>query len=194
VVWLKKNDFYFNDFIINMKNNKIPCSNISTETYTGKEQSPKRFGLSAEGFEINYEREGYDKQIWSVQLKNSRKVWVRNCNRVNIITHEEPIITNYNTPQLIEEKSSDDTQEKDTNESITVTVNQPNDNSVNSEKPEKKKTDYNIFIKYYLDKLKAENKDNKTTNKVLFNIATEEWARLKKNPDELKKIMSSIKK
>jgi len=177
-----------------MKNNKIPCSNISTETYTEKEQSPKRFGLSAEGFEINYEREGYDKQIWSVQLKNGRKVWVRNCNRVNIITHEEPIITNYNTPQLIEEKSSDDTQEKDTNESITVTANQPNDNSVNSEKPEKKKTDYNIFIKYYLDKLKAENKDNKTTNKVLFNIATEEWARLKKNPDELKKIMSSIKK
>ena len=185
VIWLKKNDFYFNDFIINMKNNKIPCSNISTETYTGKEQSPKRFGLSAEGFEINYEKEGYDKQIWSVQLKNGRKVWVRNCNRVNIITHEEPIITNYNTPQLIEEKSSD---EKDTNESIIVTTNQPNNNS------EKKKTDYNIFIKYYLDKLKAENKDNKTTNKVLFNIATEEWARLKKNQDELKKIMSSIKK
>lgn len=185
VIWLKKNDFYFNDFIINMKNNKIPCSNISTETYTGKEQSPKRFGLSAEGFEINYEKEGYDKQIWSVQLKNGRKVWVRNCNRVNIITHEEPIITNYNTPQLIEEKSSD---EKDTNDSIIVTTNQPNNNS------EKKKTDYNIFIKYYLDKLKAENKDNKTTNKVLFNIATEEWARLKKNPDELKKIMLSIKK
>ena len=140
VIWLKKNDFYFNDFIINMKNNKIPCSNISTETYTGKEQSPKRFGLSAEGFEINYEKEGYDKQIWSVQLKNGRKVWVRNCNRVNIITHEEPIITNYNTPQLIEEKSSD---EKDTNDSIIVTTNQPNNNS------EKKKTDYNIFIKYY---------------------------------------------
>lgn len=179
-----------------MKNNKIPCSNISTETYTGKEQSPKRFGLSAEGFDINYEREGYDKQIWSVQLKNGRKVWVRNCNRVNI-TYEEPIITNYNNiPQLIEEKTSDDTQVKELNitESIIVTANTPNDNSVNSEKIEKKKTDYNIFIKYYLEKLKAENKDNKIANKVLFNTATEEWARLKKNPDELKKIMSSIKK
>jgi hypothetical protein len=81
-----------------MKNNKIPCSNISTETYTGKEQSPKRFGLSAEGFEINYEKEGFDKQIWSVQIKNNRKVWVRNCNRVNI-THEEPVIT-YGKPIL----------------------------------------------------------------------------------------------
>ena len=41
--------------IITMKNTKIPCSNVSTESYTGKEQSPKRFGLSAEGFDINFE-------------------------------------------------------------------------------------------------------------------------------------------
>jgi hypothetical protein len=164
-----------------MKNNKIPCSNISTETYTGKEQSPKRFGLSAEGFEINYEKEGYDKQIWSVQLKNNRKVWVRNCNRVNI-THEEPIITNYNMPQLIEEQPN---EEKEKSEEHIID---------NPTKPEKKKTDYNIFIKYYLDKLKAENKDNKITNKTLFSAATEEWARLKKNPEELKKLMLDIKK
>jgi hypothetical protein len=195
VVWLKKNDFYFYNFIIvtNMKNNKIPCSNISTETYTGKEQSPKRFGLSAEGFEINYEKEGYDKQIWSVQLKNNRKVWVRNSNRVNI-THEEPIINNHNIPQLVEENTSDvvEEKEKETNETTETTIVH-NDNSVTTAKTEKKKTDYNIFIKYYLDKLKAENKD-KTTNKVLFSVATEEWARLKKNPDELKKIMATIKK
>ena len=174
-----------------MKNNKIPCSNISTETYTGKEQSPKRFGLSAEGFEINYEKEGHDKQIWSVQLKNNRKVWVRNSNRVNI-THEEPIINNHNTPQLVEEHTSDIVEEK-VNEITETSTTVHNDNSVTTVKAEKKKTDYNIFIKYYLDKLKADNKD-KTTNKVLFSVATEEWARLKKNPDELKKIMATIKK
>jgi len=192
VVWLKKNDFYFYNFIIviNMKNNKNPCTNISTETYTGKEQSPKRFGLSAEGFEINYEKEGYDKQIWSVQLKNNRKVWVRNSNRVNI-THEEPIINSHSTPQLVEENTCEEKEKE--NETTEPPAIVHNDNSVATVKNEKKKTDYNIFIKYYLDKLKADNKD-KTTNKVLFNLATDEWARLKKNPDELKKIMASIKK
>ena len=192
MVWLKKNDFYFYNFIIviNMKNNKNPCTNISTETYTGKEQSPKRFGLSAEGFEINYEKEGYDKQIWSVQLKNNRKVWVRNSNRVNI-THEEPIINSHSTPQLVEENTCEEKEKE--NETTEPPAIVHNDNSVATVKNEKKKTDYNIFIKYYLDKLKADNKD-KTTNKVLFNLATDEWARLKKNPDELKKIMASIKK
>jgi len=192
VVWLKKNDFYFYNFIIviNMKNNKNPCTNISTETYTGKEQSPKRFGLSAEGFEINYEKEGYDKQIWSVQLKNNRKVWVRNSNRVNI-THEEPIINSHSTPQLVEENTCEEKEKE--NETTEPPAIVHNDNSVATVKNEKKKTDYNIFIKYYLDKLKADNKD-KTTNKVLFNLATDEWARLKKNPDELKKIMATIKK
>jgi hypothetical protein len=192
VVWLKKNDFYFYNFIIviNMKNNKNPCTNISTETYTGKEQSPKRFGLSAEGFEINYEKEGYDKQIWSVQLKNNRKVWVRNSNRVNI-THEEPIINSHSTPQLVEDNTCEEKEKE--NETTEPPAIVHNDNSVATVKNEKKKTDYNIFIKYYLDKLKADNKD-KTTNKVLFNLATDEWARLKKNPDELKKIMATIKK
>ena len=192
MVWLKKNDFYFYNFIIviNMKNNKNPCTNISTETYTGKEQSPKRFGLSAEGFEINYEKEGYDKQIWSVQLKNNRKVWVRNSNRVNI-THEEPIINSHSTPQLVEENTCEEKEKE--NETTEPPAIVHNDNSVATVKNEKKKTDYNIFIKYYLDKLKADNKD-KTTNKVLFNLATDEWARLKKNPDELKKIMATIKK
>jgi hypothetical protein len=173
-----------------MKNNKNPCTNISTETYTGKEQSPKRFGLSAEGFEINYEKEGYDKQIWSVQLKNNRKVWVRNSNRVNI-THEEPIINSHSTPQLVEENTCEEKEKE--NETTEPPAIVHNDNSVATVKNEKKKTDYNIFIKYYLDKLKADNKD-KTTNKVLFNLATDEWARLKKNPDELKKIMATIKK
>ena len=75
-----------------IKNNKQPCNNVSTETYTGKEQSPKRFGLSAEGYDLNFEKEGYDGKIWIVQIKNNRKVWVRK-NIITKITHEEPLIT-----------------------------------------------------------------------------------------------------
>jgi hypothetical protein len=157
-----------------MKNTKSPCVNISTESYTGKEQSPKRFGLSAEGFDINYEKEGYDKLIWSVQYKNNRKVWVRKIN-ISKITHEEPVLTSLPKPPiLIDTKNIDD---------INININ----------KEEKKKTDYNLFIKYYLDKLKADNKD-KTPAKILFQSATQEWNRLKKSPDELKKIMDIIKK
>ena len=68
-----------------MKNSKSPCINVSTESYTGKEQSPKRFGLSAEGYDVGFEKEGFDKQIWCVQIKNNRKVWVRNINIVKIV-------------------------------------------------------------------------------------------------------------
>jgi hypothetical protein len=189
-VWLKKNDFIFLIYYLmkKMKNNKIPCSNISTETYTGKEQSPKRFGLSAEGFEINYEKEGFDKQIWSVQIKNGRKVWVRNCNRVNI-THEEPVITSYNNSIKNEDnKELDEKNTEDLKNDITT-------NTTSSVvKSEKKKTDYNIFVTYYQEKLKLENKDTKIANKVLFNKTVEEWNRLKKNQEELKTLMAIIKK
>lgn len=168
-----------------MKSNKSPCINISTESYTGKEQSPKRFGLSAEGFDINYEKEGYDKQIWCVQLKNNRKVWVRKTN-ISKITHEEPIITSL--PAL-----NDNNDNIDENTENNDNIDSKKDiKEVKTDKIEKKKTDYNLFIKYYLDKLKAENKD-KTPAKVLFQSATQEWNRLKKCPDELKKIMETIK-
>lgn len=163
-----------------MKSNKSPCINISTESYTGKEQSPKRFGLSAEGFDINYEKEGFDKQIWCVQLKNNRKVWVRKIN-ISKITHEEPIMT---LSPKISTLNNDDNNHDDN----LINVSK----EVKTDKIEKKKTDYNLFIKYYLDKLKADNKD-KTPAKVLFQYATQEWNRLKKCPDELKKIMETIK-
>jgi hypothetical protein len=183
--------YYLIIIIITMKNTKIPCSNVSTESYTGKEQSPKRFGLSAEGFDINFEKEGFDNQIWSVQLKNNRKVWVRKTNIVKI-THEEPLI-NSTIPTLTSQSidpaiiNNDDVIEIHSNDDkIIDTINI-------SDKPEKKKTDYNIFIKYYLDKLKSENKD-KTPHKILFQITTQEWARLKKFPDELKILMNNIKK
>ena len=176
-----------------MKSNKIQCFNVSTESYTGKEQSPKRFGLSAEGFDINFEKEGYDNLIWCVQIKNGRKVWVKKCN-ISKITHEIPLLTSQNEIK----NDDDDTKTDDSNDSKIETKDAKIETKdakidIKDDKAEKKKTDYNIFIKYYLDKLKSENKDN-TPPKILFQATTQEWSRLKKNPDELKLLMEFIKK
>ena len=182
-----------------IKNNKIPCSNISTETYTGKEQSPKRFGLSAEGFDINHELQGFDGKIWIVQYKNNRKVWIRK-NIISTVTHEQPIITDSIIEPIVE---NDEIKEKFNEENKPIVSSVIPSPVVNNEEPkkiesssdtnDKKKTDYNIFVKYYQDKLKKED-TNKTPNKILFQQTTQEWARLKKNPDELKVIMDQLKK
>ena len=79
-----------------IKTNKKICINLSTDTYTGKEQSPKGFGYSADAFELNYEKTGQDNRIWIVQIKNNRKVWIRRSTNISNITHEEPIINNDN--------------------------------------------------------------------------------------------------
>lgn len=186
-----------------MKNTKNQCTNVSTESYTGKEQSPKRFGLSAEGFDINYEKEGFDKLIWVVQVKNNRKVWVRKNNFITI-THEEPII-----PDIIPNDTIPDTIDNNDTSSDTIDTSpdtidtSPNTNdteiktevSISSDntKPDKKKTDYNIFLKYYLNKLKNEDEYKSTPHKIIFQMATQEWARLKKNPNELKILIEKIK-
>jgi len=171
-----------------MKSNKIPCTNVSTESYTGKEQSPKRFGLSAEGFDINFEKEGFDNQIWSVQIKNGRKVWAKKCN-ISKITHEIPLLTSIKSSN--DNIDTDDTSSEPSKEDIETSTEIKTEPKIEA-KVEKKRTDYNIFIKYYNDKLKAENKDN-TPHKILFQATTLEWARLKKNPEELKLLMENIK-
>ena len=188
------NSFYI---IIIMKSNKIPCSNISTESYTGKEQSPKRFGLSAEGYDINYEKEGFDNQIWSVQIRNGRKVWSKKSN-MSKITHEVPLLSSIDNtddiPSLVNSNNDSAVVVNDIAKDSSTNTSQDIANEQSKEvKIEKKKTDYNIFIKYYLDKLKSENKDN-TPHKILFQAATLEWNRLKKNPQELKTQMDNIKK
>lgn len=175
-----------------MKNNKNQCTNVSTESYTGKEQSPKRFGLSAEGFDINYEKEGFDKLIWIVQIKNGRKVWVRK-NNFTTITHEEPVINdkstdspdNHNETTTIIDDKKDISIEKDIDVESDIKSDDSNSN--------KKKTDYNIFLKYYLNKLKNEESNKSVAHKIIFQMAIQEWGRLKKNPTELKSLIESIK-
>jgi hypothetical protein len=72
---------------------KKVCINSSKNYYMGTEQSPLHYGLSAEGYDINSIMEGYDQELWIVDVKNNKKVWVKNEN-LSRITHEEPVITN----------------------------------------------------------------------------------------------------
>jgi hypothetical protein len=156
-----------------------PCSNISTATYSGKEQSPLRFGLSAEGYELNTILEGYDKMMWAVKLKNGKKVWVRQLANNQRMVHEEPIIQDCNDTTDIPKEPE---QQIVVNEPIIMTT----------KVQEKKITDYNLFLTYKLQELKKNN--NNKTNKELFNTAIQEWKELKKNSAELQKLLDTLKK
>lgn len=159
-------------------NNNYQCVNVSTETYTGKEMSPKGLGYSAVGFDIGFEKEGVDKQLWSVQIKNGKKVWFRKSG-MSKVSHEEPLITHDNK----------------TNEPIN-TDEKPKE-VIKEEKSEdsQKKTDFSIFYKYYSNKLKDENKANGLDKKpkVIQEETYAEWARLKKNKVEMSELLLLIK-
>jgi len=103
------------------------CINFPKNTYSGKEQSPLRYGLSAEGYDINSAMEGHDKQVWVVEIKNNKKVWNKKDSILRI-TPEEPVI-------------STDNEIVKNNEIVEKT-----------DKP--KPTDYNIFVKYRLNNFK----------------------------------------
>lgn len=157
--------------------NNHTCFNISTETFNGKEQSPKGLGYSAVAYDIGFEKQGKDGKIWSVQMKNNKKVWFRKSG-MPLITHEEPIIT----IEGIRE--------------IPIEVPQEVPQETPQEVPKKtNKTDYNIFYSYYTNKLKTENASNgiKKDNKLIKDETIAEWNRLKKNKKELETLMISIK-
>jgi len=166
-------------------NNNFQCVNVATETYTGKEMSPKGFGYSAMGYPVGYEKEGVDKLIWIVQVNNNKKVWFRK-NNITKITHEEPLLTdnlNTNEPEINNEK--------------IITNPEQNETQNIEEKQEKKITDYNYFYKYYSNKLKTENKDKnlKKSNKDIQTEIFNEWHRLKikENKIELDNLIEIIK-
>ena len=168
-------------------NNNYQCSNVSTETYTGKEQSPKGIGFSAVGYDIGFEKEGVDKLLWVVQIKNNKKVWFRK-NGMPKVSHEEPLIVSIdsNSYQIeeIEKNETNEEIERKPNEEIEVIKKETTI----------KKTDFNIFYKYYSNKLKDENKE-KGLNKKPKEIQEEtynEWNRIKKNKDELNELLLLI--
>ena len=162
--------------------NNYQCVNASNETYTGKEMSPKGIGFSAIAYDIGFEKEGVDKQLWIVQIKNGKKVWFRKSGMPKV-THEEPLIT---TEVVVKEVS-------------ITTIPEEKEEVVKTEDPKKadpsqKKTDFNIFYKYYSGILKEEN-IREGLNKKPKTIQEEtyaEWNRIKKNKSELNDLLVYI--
>ena len=152
------------------------CVNVSTASYSGKEQSPLHYGLSAEGYELNTVMNGYDNLMWVVKIKNNRKVWVRQTTS-NKMFHEDPVM----------EKIDNEIIEID---SIEKNVEEPKLEVLKPVVEEKKTTDYNLFLTYRLQQIK---KEKPGANKEVFNSVVAEWKELKKNPTELKKIIINIK-
>lgn len=182
------------------------CLNCPTSYYTGKEQSPLHFGLSAEGYEINSIMEGFDKDLWIVEIRNNKKVWTKK-EHINKMTYEIPLINETNNvPKAAEPVIPESSQpsppsqviDADTTDNAkaakaavsTVPAIAPAiavDTSKNKEKVSKtiKPTDYTLFITYRIHQMKGVSSDNKKN----YDTAREEWKEYKKKPDELRLIM-----
>jgi hypothetical protein len=92
-----------------MSSGKKVCLNCSTSYYTGKEQSPLHFGLSAEGYEINSIMEGFDKDLWIVEVRNGKKVWTKK-EHINKMTFEIPLINETTLPITLSAHAEPDIQ------------------------------------------------------------------------------------
>lgn len=79
---------------------KKVCINSQSSYYTGKEQSPLHFGLSAEGYEVNSIMEGFDKELWIVEVRNNKKVWTKK-EHINKMTYEIPLITELTDQRVV---------------------------------------------------------------------------------------------
>lgn len=187
---------------------KKVCINCSTSYYTGREQSPLHFGLSAEGYDINSIMEGFDKELWIVDIKNNKKVWTKK-EHINKMTYEKPLITELtqnncdvnddgNTQGITNDtanaaNATNDVANDTANADTTLQV--PLSNTASTEdthinkggKPSKtiKPTDYTLFITYRISQMKLLSNDNKKN----YDCAREEWKEYKKKPDELKAVM-----
>jgi hypothetical protein len=124
------------------------CINSSKNYYTGTELSPLHFGLSAEGYDVNSIMEGYDKELWIVDIKNNKKIWVKN-EYLSKITHEEPVIksilSSYKNGENIGEIEELNLKEnicKFKTSSISNKLEGSNDNIVNDVKDVKDKDDF----------------------------------------------------
>jgi len=141
------------------------CINVSSMTYSGKEQSPLHFGLSAEGFELNFRKQGYDQLIWKVQMKNNKKVWVR--------TSEDDI-------------DDEHTGKEEEKQEIQI-------KSETAKTGVKKLTNYNLFLTYRLYELKKQYmEENKSiVNKEIFALVVQEWKSLDKKSKEFEEVMKA---
>jgi hypothetical protein len=192
-----------------MSSKKV-CVNCPTSYYTGKEQSPLHFGLSAEGYEINSIMEGFDKDLWIVEVRNNKKVWTKK-EHINKMTYEIPLINetthgNVTITANITNATQETTQTvpvipivpivesvvqalstSDVEDATTDTEAVTNVATTVKEKVSKtmKPTDYTLFITYRINQMKEISSDNKKN----YDCARSEWKEYKNKPDELRKIM-----
>ena len=100
-----------------MNNSRKQCINVPTATYSGKEMSPLRYGISAEEFDVGTVKTGHDGLNWIVKMKNNRKVWVRIYIPCNKMVHE---IHKQNQSSICDNditgKNTTDNDDKKTNE------------------------------------------------------------------------------
>jgi hypothetical protein len=195
-----------------MSSKKV-CINCSTSYYTGKEQSPLHFGLSAEGYDINSIMEGFDKELWIVDIKNNKKVWTKK-EHINKMTYEKPLITEFtqdncdvndaanaanaaattNISTASDAVNTGNTDDVAANSDTTLQV--PVSNAASTEETTMNKgsskqsktikpTDYTLFITYRIAQMKQISSDNKKN----YDCARYEWKEYKNKPDELKAIM-----
>ena len=170
---------------------KKVCINCPTSFYTGKEQSPLHFGLSAEGYEINAIMEGFDAELWIVEIKNNKKVWTKK-EHINKLTYEKPLINDTLKSAINDTFANTDNTASiaNANNQIDVSENSntllTNDSSKNSKT--NKPTDYTLFITYRIHQMKKESNDNKKN----YDCAREEWKEYKKKPEELIAIMIDV--
>lgn len=175
---------------------KKVCINSNSSYYTGKEQSPLHFGLSAEGYDINAIMEGFDKELWIVEVRNSKKVWTKK-DHINKMTYEKPLIceltdvsTNNNENNNIDILNTQDNTSiinSSANDPIAISITNPNNEDKNKDKASKtiKPTDYTLFITYRIHQMKDISNDNKKN----YDCARYEWKEYKNKPNELKLIM-----
>ena len=175
---------------------KKVCINSNSSYYTGKEQSPLHFGLSAEGYDINAIMEGYDKELWIVEVRNNKKVWTKK-DHINKMTYEKPLIseltdvsTNNNENNNIDILNTQDNTSiinSSANDPIAISITNPNNEDKNKDKASKtiKPTDYTLFITYRIHQMKDISNDNKKN----YDCARYEWKEYKNKPNELKLIM-----
>lgn len=196
---------------------KKVCINCSTSYYTGKEQSPLHFGLSAEGYEINSIMEGFDKDLWIVEVRNGKKVWTKK-EHINKMTFEIPLINETTMPITLSAHAEPDIQPPSTEqgqpavsvekqEQSTVCVAQQQEDAQNAsqtsdidttkskEKVSKtvKPTDYTLFITYRIHQMKT-TAGASSDNKKNYDCARYEWKEYKNKPDELRIIMVEANK
>jgi len=179
---------------------KKACINYPSSFYTGKEQSPLHFGLSAEGYEVNAIMEGFDTELWIVEVRNNKKVWTKK-EYINKLTYEKPVINDMlrtvnNDTTANQENTADNTNSsaatnsngKNKLDDAEISNGEPDNDAVNSKNKASKTikpTDYTLFITYRIHQMKKESTDNKKN----YDCARYEWKEYKKKPDELNAIM-----